>query len=124
MSKNKLQVVLCRTCVRDNPGQGMFQDFELNSKAYQSQLKAGLFKKHADLKYKNCFAQCENFHCVQVTKNGEGFLLKKISTPEQVQNLIEWVKEAKEHSALSLPKVFQTQLVAPVSEIKEKYQKI
>lgn len=122
MGKNKLEVVICRTCLRDNPGTGTFTDFETNAKHYQESFKEGLFKKTADLKFQNCFAQCENFHCVQVTRNGIGYLLKKISTPEKQAQLVHWLRDNKDCDRLELPEALSDHLIAPVQS-KEKYKK-
>ncbi len=123
MGKSKLEMVICRTCLRDNPGSGTFTDFEHNAKHYQESLKEGFLKKTADIKFQNCFAQCENFHCVQVTQGGRGYLLKKISTPEKQQQLVEWLRESKQKGLLELPDTFSEHLIGPV-ETQEKYQKI
>lgn len=122
MGKSNLELVICRTCLRDNPGAGNFSDFETNAKSYQEALKAGLFKKTAQVKFQNCFAQCENFYCVQVTQGGEGFLLKQVSTLEKQQELLDWLKESKRQGQLELPESFSEHLIAPVKP-QEKYKK-
>lgn len=123
MAKNKLQVVLCRTCLRDNPQEGDWKSFEANAKVYQQKLKDGFLRKHAELRFQNCFSYCEKFHCVQVTKNGEGFLLQKISTPQKVNDLVDWVKESKKSPYFELPHSLHDNLIAPVKP-QEKYKKI
>lgn len=125
MSKNKLELVICRTCLRDNPGEGDFTNFETNAKTYQSAFKEGWLKKTAEIKYQNCFAQCEHFHCVQITKDNEGFLLKKISTPEKLGSVVSWLKEVKSGTQnFALPTELSEHLIGPVRHPQEKYKKI
>src|ERR1700752_2959405 len=80
MSKNKFKVVVCRTCVRDNPGEGPFANPEITEKTYREKLKEGFFRSAAELNLHNCFNYCEQYYCVQVLGPTHGFQLKKISS--------------------------------------------
>jgi hypothetical protein len=122
MAKSELQVVICRTCLRDNPGEGNCESFQKNVQFYQEQLKDGWLKKIAKLKYQNCFTHCEKFHCVQVTGNGRGYLFKKISNPQVQQELIEWVRRCKSQGKVEPPEKLVQHIIAPVQSTA-KYQK-
>lgn len=125
MNKDKLELVICRTCLRDNPGEESFADFESNASAYQSAFKESWLKKTAEVKYQNCFAQCENFYCVQVIQNQQGFLLKKISSREKMNHVIAWLQRVKKGvQAFELPSELRDHLIAPVKNPQEKYKKI
>ena len=123
MTKNKIQVVICRTCLRDNPEEGSLSSFEENAKVYQQGLKKGFLKKHGELRYQNCFTHCEKFHCVQVTRNGEGFLLQQVSTPQKIKDVLDWVKESKATSRFEPPHSLHDNVIAPVKS-QEKYRKL
>ncbi len=122
MSSYRPKLVICRTCVRDNPKETPFSDFEENAKHYQNLLKEGFLKKTADLHYQNCFAVCENFHCVLVHHGHKGFLFKKISSVEKIQSLVTWLKELKEGAPIEIPQELQENLLKEVKEI-ENYKK-
>lgn len=122
MAKNNIEMVLCRTCVRDNCEEGFFQNFDEAAQFYKDRLNLGLFRKAARLKYQNCFAQCENFFCLQVSRNNKGFLLKKISSPEKIDSVIDWVKESSQGKDFQLPQKLEENLIRHV-EVSEKYQK-
>ena len=124
MGKQKPQLVICRTCHRDNPGEGDFANFASAAKKWKRALVPGIFNKIADVKYQNCFAQCENFYCVQVTQNHEGFLLKKISTPEKMNQVIDWITSAPENKPLQIPESLRDEVLKQVSVQGEKYHKI
>ena len=114
MSSKKLKLTVCRTCVRDNPGEGIFENAESVEKTYRQQLKQGLFGSVAEIKMQNCFSECENFHCVQLTDDTLGFRFKKISSPTKVDELIRWVKAVKETGRMDLPESLIGHLIEPI----------
>ncbi|MCP5467793.1 MAG: hypothetical protein H7A32_00815 [Deltaproteobacteria bacterium] len=122
MSSSRPKIVICRTCVRDNPKKAPFTNFEENAKYYQSLLKEGFFKKSADLHYQNCFAVCENFHCVLVHHGHRGFLFKKISSVEKIHSLVAWVRKLEQGVVPEIPEDLQENLLKEVKEI-ETYKK-
>lgn len=122
MAKSELQVVICRTCLRDNPGEGNCESFQKNVQFYQDRFKEGWLKKTAQLKYKNCFTHCEKFHCVQVTQGGRGYLFKKISSPQVQQDLVDWVRQCKSQDKIEPPETLAGHIITPV-QTTEKYQK-
>ena len=107
MSQAKLKFLICRTCVRDNPGEGVFSTIESLEKTYRQQLKSGLFSSVAEIELQNCFSECENFHCVQLTDAQGGVRLKKISTPQQLQQVVQWIKDCQKSGKVELPEGLQ-----------------
>lgn len=114
MVKNKIQLTLCRTCVRDNQGEGVFADIETVEKVYRQKLKSGIFGSLASIKLQNCFANCESFHCVQITDHEKGFLLKQISDPEKIESVCEWVKLSKANGTMELNEGLKGHLIETV----------
>ena len=92
MAKKKLQITLCNTCVRDNYGEGIFASTDQVEAAYREKLKGLAPGLMPVFKQQNCFNLCENFHCVQVDDRETGILLKKISDPDKIHTVCEWVK--------------------------------
>lgn len=114
MSKSNLKLTLCRTCVRDNYGEGIFSNIDMVEKAYRERLKGGLFGSLADIQLQNCFTECENFHCVQVESGNAGFRFKKISSPEKIEQVTQWMKEVRRTGRLDLPDHLIPNLIEPV----------
>ena len=114
MAPKKLQSTLCNTCVRDNYGEGVFASTDAVERAYREQLQ-GL---NADLmpafQRQNCFNLCENYHCVQVDDRNTGILLKKISDPEKIHAVCEWVKSCAQSGKLELTDSLQNPLAETV----------
>ena len=121
MAKGKLKLTICRTCLRDNPGEGPWASIETLDQEYKKHLGSGWFNKTAEISYQNCFAQCENFYCLQVTAQGSGYLLKKISTPEKIQAVVNWIREAKaqKQNKLKVPDCLAEHVIAPVEPVTQ-----
>ncbi len=100
---DSFKILACRSCLRDNPGEGVFASPENCEKEYKAKLKEGLFKKTAHFELQSCFAECEHFHCVRVMKGKVGVHLKQISSPEKIDEVIEWVRLAKQTNSFEVP---------------------
>jgi len=120
MSKSKLKLTICRTCIRDNYGEGIFSDIDQVERAYRRGLKDGAFSSSAEVCLQNCFTECENFHCVQVENEQAGFRLKKISTPEKIEEVTRWMKEIQRSGRLDLPDPLIPNLIEPIKIPYEK----
>lgn len=114
MASNPIEVTICRTCLRDNPGEGTFANYETNAEYYRGHFKEGWLKKTARIKYQNCFANCERFYCVQVTQGDQGYLLSQISNSQKQQALIDWVRQCKVRGKMTIPDELKDHVIAPV----------
>ena len=114
MGNKKLKLLVCRTCIRDNPGQGIFATVDSLTDVYKKGLKKGLFSCSAEMDLQNCFTECENFHCVQLTDSDKGFRLKKISTPEKIETVLQWVKQVEKSGQLELPESLKDNLLETI----------
>ncbi len=114
MAKSKLKLTICRTCVRDNYGEGIFSNIDLVEKSYKDRLKEGRFGSAAEIALQNCFTECENFHCVQLADEAMGFRLKKISTTEKINEVSDWVKQVKNTGRWDLPETLISHLIEPI----------
>ena len=97
------EILACKSCLRDNPGEGVFATPESCEKEYREKLKEGLFRKTAHFELHSCFAECEHFHCVRVMKGKTGVHLKKISSPQKIDEVIEWVRLSKQINSFEVP---------------------
>lgn len=113
---SSLKILACRACIRDNPGEGEFATPESVEKAYREKLKEGWMRKTADFELHSCFAECENFHCVRVFKGAEGYHLKKISSPHMLDELVKWLREAKNSQDFELPEILRENLLYPIQK--------
>ncbi len=111
-----LKILACKSCLRDNPGKGVFSSPESYEKEYKEKLKEGLFRKTAQFELQSCFAECEHFHCVRVMKGKTGVHLKKISSPEKIGEVIEWVKQAKRTNFFEVPENLKENFLYEVKE--------
>lgn len=118
MSKTKPKVTICRTCVRDNYGEGLFSEIDLVEKAYRERLKTGVTGSAAEIVLQNCFTECENFHCVQVESDAAGFRLKKISSVEKIDQVADWIRDIHRTGRLDLPDNLISNLIEPVKVSK------
>ncbi len=109
-----LKILACKSCLRDNPGEGVFASPENAEKEYRGKLKEGLFRKTAHFELHSCFAECENFHCVRVLKGKVGVHLKQISSPQKIDEVIEWVKLSKQTNSLEVPECLKENLLYEV----------
>ncbi len=102
-------------CLRDNPGSGPWSNAQALQCEFKRQLGSGWLRPLAQIDFQNCFAQCENFYCVQLTASGSGYLLKKISSPEKIEALVRWVRESqKDRGSLQIPDDLAEHIIAPV----------
>lgn len=113
---DKIKILACKSCLRDNPGEAAFSSPENYEKAYKEKLKEGLFRKSAHFELHSCFAECEHFHCVRVMKGNVGVHLKKISSPEKINEVIEWVKSSKQTNSFEVPEHLKEHLLYPIEE--------
>jgi hypothetical protein len=111
MAKNKIKLTICRTCIRDNEGEGVFSQIDLVEKAYKERLKEGLFHSAAEIKLQNCFSQCENFHCIEVADQTKTYQLKKISNIEKVESVCDFIKKSKTSGQLEFPEELRDNLL-------------
>ncbi len=118
--KSPLKLTICRVCLRDNPGLGPWTDETTLKCEFKRQLGSTWFRPLAEIDFQNCFAQCENFYCVQVTAWGSGYLLKQISTPEKIQALVRWIRAAQNHQGvLKISDELAEQVIAPVEFVDQ-----
>jgi len=114
MAPKKLQITLCNTCVRDNYGEGIFATTDSVERAYRERLQ-GL---GADLmpvfRRQNCFNLCENYYCVQVDDRETGVLLKKISDPDKIHSVCEWVKTCAQSGKFEIADSLKSHLAETV----------
>ena len=114
MAKPRLKLTICRTCVRDNYGEGIFSNIDLVEKTYKERLKEGRFGHCAEIALQNCFTECENFHCVQLADEEMGFRLKKISNLDKINEVSQWVKQVKDTGRWDLPEELIPHLIEPI----------
>ena len=119
MSKNKPKLTICRTCVRDNYGEGLFSEIDMVEKAYRERLKTGITGSAAEIVLQNCFTECENFHCVQVENEEAGFRLKKISSIDKIEQVTTWIRDIHSTGRLDLPETLIPNLIEPIKVSKE-----
>jgi hypothetical protein len=119
MSQAKQKLTICRTCVRDNYGEGIFSDVDQVEKAYRERLKARLWGTVAEVGLQNCFTECENFHCVQVEHGQAGFRLKKISSLEKIDQVTGWIRDIQQSGRLDLPEGLISNLIEPIKVPKD-----
>lgn len=110
------KILACKSCLRDNPGEGIFSSPESAEKEYREKLKEGLFRKTAGFELHACFAECENFHCVRVLRGKEGFHLKQISSVRKIEEVIEWVRLAKQTNFFEVPEGLKGNFLYEVEE--------
>lgn len=110
------KILACKSCLRDNPGEGVFATPESAGKAYREKLKEGLFRKIAHFELHSCFAECEHFHCVRVFKGKMGVHLKQISSPEKIDEVTEWVKHSKQTNSFDVPEHLKDNLLYSFEE--------
>lgn len=111
-----LKILACKSCLRDSPGEGVFASPESIEKEYKEKLKEGWMRKTSSFELHGCFAECENFHCLRVFKGKKGFHLKKISNPEKIDQVIEWMRHAKKSDGFEVPECLKENLLYPIKE--------
>jgi len=112
MSKARIQITLCNTCVRDNYGEGIFTNTDRVEDAYRQQFRQlGPSSRMPVFKQHNCFNFCELYHCVQVEGPGKTYLFKKVSDTGKIASLCEWVRQVAEGKAQELPKALKELLI-------------
>jgi len=114
MGKMRLQITLCNTCVRDNYGEGLFSTTENVEQAYRERLKGLSPDLMPEFKQQNCFNLCEQFYCVQVDNRDQGFLLKKVSDPDKIRTVCEWVKTCAQSGKFEVTETIQGHLAETV----------
>ncbi len=112
MQKNKLQLTLCATCVRDNYGEGIFATIDNFEKSFREQLKSQNCSA-VEIKHQNCFNSCENYHCVQVSDGQTAHQLKKISNPQKIAEVAGLIKKSQ-HGKLEIPENLKENFIETV----------
>ncbi|MFO1462803.1 MAG: hypothetical protein U1F66_03435 [bacterium] len=111
MAAKKLQITLCNTCVRDNYGEGIFRETPDLEAHYRAQFKGLPSNLVPEFKQQNCFNYCEQYHCVQVDDHETSILLKKVSDPEKIRSLCDWVKGCAQSGKLELAESLKSSLL-------------
>ena len=106
----RLEITLCNTCVRDNYGQGIFAATDSVEEVYRKQLK-GLGAATPEFRQQNCFNFCEHYHCVEVKDQETAYLFKKVSDPDKIHSLCEWVKTCTQSGKFEVPESLKDQLL-------------
>ncbi len=114
MTTKKIHLTLCRTCIRDNPGEGIFKAPEALEAFYQKKLREHSLDGVVELKMQNCFAECESFHCLELNRQHVGFRLKKISNLEKTEAVLTWLKQISQSERLDLPENLLENLLEPL----------
>ena len=114
MASSKINLTLCRTCVRDNPGTGIFENAEALEAFYKKKLRESALDQVVELNFQNCFAECESFHCLELKRHDAGFRLKKISDPQKTEAVLNWLKQIQQNQRLDLPENLIENLLEPL----------
>ena len=107
MGSAKVKITVCNTCVRDNYGEGIFAQTESVESAYRRALKDAGYVGTPQIDRHNCFNLCELYHCIRVEQNDIGIVLKKISDPNKIQAVAEWVRDVNEGKSFEVPAALQ-----------------
>jgi len=104
MSKKKIVLQVCRSCIRDNEqSDPTLKDEATLRKTYQEKLKRGLFGRVAELRIVDCLTNCANPNSVQIQRDDGEILFGKICSQSSVDAVIQLSDELRDPSKELVP---------------------
>ncbi len=99
MSSRKVTVLVCRSCIRENPqSEPALANEESLRITYKRKLKRGFFRNLAELQIVDCLTNCQNPNSVQIDCEDGEMLFGRISTCQKVDEIVVLVNKLRDLS--------------------------